>query len=59
MIPKITNASDSMTVNILRYDRMKQNTGSCVRLNDQPLLYFWTVVRAGSLTRACEEFYGD
>jgi len=47
-----------MTANILRYDRMKQNTGQCARLNYQHLPYFWTVIRAGSLTRACEEFYG-
>ena len=25
------------------------------RLNYQHLLYFWSVVRTGSLTRACEE----
>lgn len=28
---------------------------SVKRLNYQHLLYFWAVVRAGSLTRACEE----
>jgi LysR family transcriptional activator of nhaA len=27
------------------------------RLNYQHLLYFWTVVRAGSLTKACEELH--
>lgn len=26
-----------------------------MRLNYQHLFYFWSVVRAGSLTRACEE----
>ena len=27
------------------------------RLNYQHLLYFWAVVRAGSLTKACEELH--
>src|SRR6202000_1820398 len=49
----------------LRADRTVQSKGSHLdrsrsmpslrRLNYQHLLYFWSIARTGSLTRACEE----
>ena len=42
----------------LRYGTISSSrpySANAMRLNYQHLLYFWTVVRTGSLTRACEE----
>ena len=35
----------------------KSSAGPYMRLNYQHLFYFWSVVRAGSLTRACKELH--